>query len=144
MAKQAKQAKQVPGRSERFFRFFRFFRSARGGCLMSALGKWRDIGEVLAGAEARDVDAAPDLHAFLALRPDWMERAACRRVGVADFFAAPGQQEARERAKELCRGCGVREDCLSYSLEFPVNFFGIWGGATPEQRRQLRKAREAA
>jgi hypothetical protein len=111
---------------------------------MSAAGRWTDLAGVLAGAEARDVDPAPDLHAFLALRPDWMERAACRRVGVADFFAAPGQQEARERAKELCQGCGVREDCLSYSLEFRNNWFGIWGGATPEQRRQLRKDREAA
>jgi WhiB family transcriptional regulator, redox-sensing transcriptional regulator len=111
---------------------------------MSAAERWRDIGEVMAGAGDSDVDPAPELLALLSLRPKWMESAACRGVGVGAFFPEPGKQEAKERAKEMCRGCGVREDCLSYSVEFPTNFFGIWGGATPEERRRIRKAREAA
>ena len=111
---------------------------------MTAAGRWLDIGDVMAGAGDSDVDPAPELLALLSLRPKWMESAACRGVGVAAFFAEPGQHEAKERAKAMCRGCGVREDCLSYSLEFSTNFFGIWGGATPEERRRIRKAREAA
>lgn len=39
-------------------------------------------------------------------------------------------------AKLLCAGCPVRKRCLDYALVYEE--FGIWGGATPEERDELR------
>lgn len=39
-------------------------------------------------------------------------------------------------AKLLCSACPVRQRCLDYALEHEE--FGVWGGATPEERDHLR------
>lgn len=38
-------------------------------------------------------------------------------------------------AKRICRGCTVQQLCLEYALQ--TEEYGIWGGATPEERRAL-------
>lgn len=78
---------------------------------------------------------------FNAPRPGWRTMANCLGIGPDMFFIERGES-ARE-AKEVCRGCVVRKDCLEYAL---ANFeqFGIWGGMSEHQRRHLRVKRRSA
>lgn len=71
----------------------------------------------------------------------WQDYANCLGVDPDLFF--PGQGESTREAKEVCRGCVVREDCLEYSLANGEKF-GIWGGMSDRERRRLRRARALA
>jgi WhiB family transcriptional regulator, redox-sensing transcriptional regulator len=67
----------------------------------------------------------------------WHEEAACRDAPNPDaWFPERGQTTARARA--VCAECVVKGECLSYALEHEDAFhFGVWGGTTPKERRQL-------
>ena len=68
----------------------------------------------------------------------WQARANCMGVDPDLFF--PERGASTREAKEVCRGCVVREDCLEYALESGEKF-GIWGGMSERERRRLRRAR---
>ncbi|MGP0029442.1 MAG: WhiB family transcriptional regulator [Acidimicrobiales bacterium] len=68
-------------------------------------------------------------------RPDWHTRAACRGEDVSAFFPTRGR--APRRALKICTGCTVRFECLEWALVFDESE-GVWGGATTEERRQIR------
>ena len=74
---------------------------------------------------------------------DWRERAACRHSDPDLFFpvgdTGPAVDHA-EAAKAVCRQCPVRVDCLEYALTSNQDA-GVWGGATEEERRKLRRQR---
>lgn len=42
-----------------------------------------------------------------------------------------------EVAEELCAGCPFYQECRDYAIAAEEEN-GIWGGTTPEQRRELR------
>jgi WhiB family transcriptional regulator, redox-sensing transcriptional regulator len=70
----------------------------------------------------------------------WWDLAACQRVDPELFFpvsqVGPAQlQEAR--AKAVCAGCAVRENCLDYAME-THQVHGVWGGLGENERRKLR------
>ena len=69
---------------------------------------------------------------------DWQSRANCMGVDPELFF--PERGSSTREAKEVCRGCVVREDCLEYALANGEKF-GIWGGLSERERRRLRRAR---
>ena len=71
----------------------------------------------------------------------WQDYANCLGVDPDLFF--PERGASTREAKEVCRGCVVREDCLEYAL---VNGekFGIWGGMSERERRRLRRQRALA
>jgi WhiB family transcriptional regulator, redox-sensing transcriptional regulator len=69
---------------------------------------------------------------------DWQNRANCMGVDPDLFF--PERGASTREAKEVCRGCVVREDCLEYALANGEKF-GIWGGLSERERRRLRRAR---
>ena len=69
---------------------------------------------------------------------DWQNRANCMGVDPDLFF--PERGASTREAKEVCRGCVVREDCLEYALDNGEKF-GIWGGLSERERRRLRRAR---
>lgn len=48
-----------------------------------------------------------------------------------------------ELARRLCTGCPVGNACLTYALADP-SLEGVWGGTTWEERRQIRRNKEAA
>jgi WhiB family redox-sensing transcriptional regulator len=74
---------------------------------------------------------------------EWRFRAACRDAPTDLFFPAADDQGSVARAREFCRGCPVREECLAYAIINRQNE-GIWGGLTPEERRRLRRTRRIA
>ena len=81
-----------------------------------------DIVELLGGLEDRG----------------WQARANCMGVDPDLFF--PERGASTREAKEVCRGCVVKEECLEYALDNGEKF-GIWGGMSERERRRLRRAR---
>ena len=75
----------------------------------------------------------------------WQEYANC--LGVDPDLVCPVRGASTREAKEVCRGCVVRDDCLEYALTNGEKF-GIWGGMSERERRRIRRqraiAREAA
>ena len=69
--------------------------------------------------------------------PDWKSKANCMGVDPDLFFPERGM--STREAKEVCRGCVVREDCLEYALANGEKF-GIWGGLSERERRRIRRA----
>lgn len=70
--------------------------------------------------------------------PSWQDQANCMGVDPDLFF--PERGASTREAKEVCRGCVVRLDCLEYALD-NAEKFGIWGGMSERERRRLRRAR---
>lgn len=68
----------------------------------------------------------------------WQRRANCMGVDPDLFF--PERGASTREAKEVCRGCVVREDCLEYALANSEKF-GIWGGLSERERRRIRRSR---
>lgn len=68
----------------------------------------------------------------------WQALANCLGVDPDLFF--PERGASTREAKEVCRACVVREECLEYAI---VNGekFGIWGGMSERERRRVRRAR---
>lgn len=78
-------------------------------------------------------------------RNDWRHRAACRNLDPEIFFpvaeAGPALARQEARALAVCARCPVVAECLAFALrELP---YGIAGGMTAHQRRELRTRRAA-
>ena len=73
--------------------------------------------------------------------PSWHDEANCLGVDPDLFF--PERGASTKEAKEVCRGCVVREDCLEYALANGEKF-GIWGGLSERERRRVRRSRALA
>ena len=65
----------------------------------------------------------------------------CEQVPEIYF---PDQHETRistpavKTAKQICGRCPIQDLCLDYAFDSQEPF-GIWGGLTPEERRQIRR-----
>lgn len=77
----------------------------------------------------------------------WQTRAACRGPQAVVFYP-PSTFERKEerrlreaRAKDICRSCPVRVECLDYALAIREPH-GIWGGLNEAERRALLAERE--
>lgn len=68
---------------------------------------------------------------------DWRSGAACGASGESELWFAVGALE-HKKAKQICRQCPVRTQCLSYAMDEPVDH-GIWGGLTERERRRHRR-----
>ena len=71
----------------------------------------------------------------------WQDEANCMGVDPDLFF--PERGASTREAKEVCRGCVVRVECLEYALANGEKF-GIWGGMSERERRRIRRARAQA
>ena len=72
----------------------------------------------------------------------WQDKSACLTEDPELFFpignGAPAQLQAEE-AKQVCRGCPVRTECLAWALENGADH-GVWGGLDEDERKKvLRK-----
>jgi WhiB family redox-sensing transcriptional regulator len=77
---------------------------------------------------------------------DWRQRAACRDEDPELFFPVSdiglGARQA-DQAKAVCDRCPVRAQCLEYALDNGLDY-GIFGGTTEAERRELRRKERAA
>lgn len=71
----------------------------------------------------------------------WQDLANCLGVDPDLFF--PERGASTREAKEVCRGCVVKGDCLEYALANSEKF-GIWGGMSERERRRIRRQRALA
>lgn len=73
---------------------------------------------------------------------DWRHRAACKDTDPDLFFPVGTTGQAIEQidaAKAVCSACAARTECLEFALATNQES-GVWGGASEEERRKLRKA----
>ena len=61
--------------------------------------------------------------------------AACEAVDSEIFF----DEDRADEAKAICATCPLQSKCLSYAVQ--CEEFGVWGGATAEERAELRGSR---
>ena len=83
---------------------------------------------------------------------DWQEDARCAGLEV-DLFYGPDNEDGEPRvgvsrierqAVAFCRGgCPVIQQCKAHALTLPERH-GVWGGTTPEQRRDILKRQKKA
>lgn len=75
----------------------------------------------------------------------WHLHAKCRNNFSHLFFPPTtferkDDRERREaRARAVCNACAVRKECLEYALQIREPY-GIWGGCTEAERKQLLAA----
>ncbi len=76
---------------------------------------------------------------------DWRCNAACRDTDPDLFFPVGSTGLALEQiesAKVVCETCASRPACLEFALVTNQDS-GVWGGASEEERRQMRRLRLA-
>lgn len=74
-----------------------------------------------------------------------MLRAACKGLSSDWFFLRddldshppPIRLESELPGLQVCKGCSVTDECLSYALSFKEKPVGIFGATTTIQRRRL-------
>jgi WhiB family transcriptional regulator, redox-sensing transcriptional regulator len=67
----------------------------------------------------------------------------CAGVDTNLFFPDETAVVQATRAKSVCKGCVVREECLDFALVNGFKF-GIWGGLSERARRKMRRQRKLA
>jgi WhiB family transcriptional regulator, redox-sensing transcriptional regulator len=73
----------------------------------------------------------------MAGRWNWRGAARCRSIDAEGLFVTGARQR---EARQFCRTCPVRTECLAHALDHRVEF-GVWGGMTERERRALLRAR---
>lgn len=78
------------------------------------------------------------------MNDEWFSFAACKDTADVTVFFPDGREHDNRRkereAKAICAACIVRDECLTFALETGQRF-GIWGGTTQEQRKQIWRQR---
>ena len=76
----------------------------------------------------------------------WRNTANCREVDPTVFFPIGSTGSALrqiEAAKAVCINCSVKDLCLEFALKTNQDS-GVWGGASEDERRQIRRDRNRA
>jgi len=68
----------------------------------------------------------------------WMSLGNCRNYPPATFFPSDGV--GVDRARKICNGCPVLDQCLEYALDQRIEH-GVWGGCSERERRRILKRR---
>ena len=75
----------------------------------------------------------------------WWEQAACQSADPDFFFPLSGSGAGHSEiasAKAICASCSIQPRCLEYALDTRQEY-GVWGGASEDERRVIavRRAR---
>ncbi|MDG2114192.1 MAG: WhiB family transcriptional regulator [Actinomycetota bacterium] len=76
----------------------------------------------------------------------WRSTASCRDTDPALFFPVGTTGAALDQiatAKAVCSDCHAKDLCLEFALKTNQDS-GVWGGTSEEERRQIRRERNAA
>lgn len=77
----------------------------------------------------------------------WRSRAACRDADPEAFFPIGEFGQAAQRqiedAKSVCQSCPVVVECLEFAVAAGEQD-GVWGGKTPNERRQYKLLSQCA
>ena len=90
------------------------------------------------GPSARPISLVPANSTSRAVGADdraWVSKALCRETDPDALFV---RGAAQRKAAVICRHCPVMQECAAEALDNKVEF-GIWGGMTERQRRDLLK-----
>lgn len=68
---------------------------------------------------------------------NWRVAARCRTDDAEGLFVTGARQR---EAREFCRSCPVRTECLAHALDQQIEF-GVWGGMTERERRAVLRRR---
>jgi WhiB family transcriptional regulator, redox-sensing transcriptional regulator len=74
---------------------------------------------------------------------DWRDGAKCFGMDTEIFFPSGDGELAEQNsqlAKNTCRTCGVRHECLEFAIA-TLQKDGIWGGQNEDDRRRLKRSR---
>lgn len=71
----------------------------------------------------------------------WKALAVCAQTDPEAFF--PDKGGSTKEAKKICQGCEVISECLNSALKNDERF-GVWGGLSERERRQLKRRNSAA
>lgn len=75
----------------------------------------------------------------------WMAKGKCLRIGLEKMFleGRPTKEDYQHSINSYCKPCSVRGDCLHWIMVYEIKdryiSRGIWGGLTPDERRNLRR-----
>ena len=67
-----------------------------------------------------------------------VEEANCAQTDPNLFFPENGDSKASKKALKICALCTISKDCLEYAVTNNEED-GIWGGATPNELKAMRK-----
>ncbi|MFK0173740.1 WhiB family transcriptional regulator [Streptomyces sp. NPDC090306] len=75
---------------------------------------------------------------------EWQARASCRGMSSSAFFSPSGERGSRrrereERARRICVGCEVVDQCAAMALRAGERY-GVWGGMSTKERAGLLPA----
>jgi WhiB family redox-sensing transcriptional regulator len=84
---------------------------------------------------------AADAPADAYTEDNWWAGALCTQGDSESFF--PGKGGSSDEARHTCMSCQVRVYCLEWALEHNERY-GVWGGLSDQQRRELRRERRAS
>ena len=70
----------------------------------------------------------------------WQVDAACRGADPALWYPEKGENLDAQQAKNVCKGCSVRIECLGMALVDPAGMHGIWAGFSERKLRRIRVA----
>lgn len=73
----------------------------------------------------------------MASRGNWRSASRCRTADAEGLFVTGRRQR---EARQFCRICPVRTECLAHALDQRIEF-GVWGGMTERERRALLRRR---
>lgn len=70
---------------------------------------------------------------------DWRLLRECKDSDTKIFF--PDRGNGLAIAKEICKNCVVREECLDYAINENI-FHGVWGGTGERERMRIARQRK--
>ncbi|MER5887278.1 WhiB family transcriptional regulator [Streptomyces sp. NPDC001941] len=98
-------------------------------------------GLAVAGRRNPHLALVPSLSERIGVQTNPLQSALCTTVNPEVFFATV--PFVVEIARRVCERCPVQRACLQGALERGEQY-GMWGGLTPEERRELRRPRRKA